>query len=305
MREPIGESQEPKIGESEMQDDLSEVLAEEIENEAEQGLNELEKENTDKKSKWKTVKGEVEVEGKKLEITYREKVIELPKYRQEQTGITRIRRRELLPPLPEGLFLPKDDKKKIIEGKEVEMLSHYSSDKKFDNVYNLLSDGGHPCHGTLVHIMNFMEWRHRDKIEKFKKEGLYFQKIHCQSEEGFSFCADEMYEDKFATPVFVFGNRNSKFLEYLNFVENSPEEEWGIDEISPEIKGDFRRVRNRIKFGPQEIRWPHFGRFKNSKEHQLRWCHAECALVPTKRGLNVLFFETGDEEKDDEKDDEK
>jgi len=29
----------------------------------------------------------------------------------------------------------------------------------------------------------------------------------------------------------------------------------------------------------------------------LRWCHAELALVPAKRGLNVLFFETGDDEK--------
>lgn len=26
----------------------------------------------------------------------------------------------------------------------------------------------------------------------------------------------------------------------------------------------------------------------------LRWCHAEMALVPTKRSLNVLFFEQND-----------
>lgn len=56
-----------------------------------------------KKSKWKEVVGEVEIEGKKVEVKYREKVIELPKHRQEETGIQRIRRRELLPPFPEGL----------------------------------------------------------------------------------------------------------------------------------------------------------------------------------------------------------
>jgi len=30
---------------------------------------------------------------------------------------------------------------------------------------------------------------------------------------------------------------------------------------------------------------------------KLRWCNAEVALIPTKKGLNVLFFETGDEDK--------
>ena len=35
---------------------------------------------------------------------------------------------------------------------------------------------------------------------------------------------------------------------------------------------------------------------KHSDIKPLRWCHAECALVPTKRSLNVLFFETGDED---------
>ena len=32
----------------------------------------------------------------------------------------------------------------------------------------------------------------------------------------------------------------------------------------------------------------------------LRWCHAECALIPTKRSLNILFFETGEEDEEKE-----
>lgn len=39
--------------------------------------------------KWGTVKGEVEIEGKKVEVSYREKIIDLPKHRQEETGIKR------------------------------------------------------------------------------------------------------------------------------------------------------------------------------------------------------------------------
>ena len=64
-----------------------------------------------KSGRWgKPVKGEVEIEGKKVEVSYREKVIELPKHRQEATGIKRIRRRELLPPFPEGLFISNHEK---------------------------------------------------------------------------------------------------------------------------------------------------------------------------------------------------
>ena len=40
--------------------------------------------------------GEFEFDKKKVEVLYREKVIEIPKHRQEETGIARIRRREII-----------------------------------------------------------------------------------------------------------------------------------------------------------------------------------------------------------------
>ena len=85
-----------------------------------------------KSGKWgEPVKGEVEVEGKKVEVSYREKVIELPKHRQEETGIKRIRRRELLLPFPDGLFISHNND---------EHSASCSSDKKFD--WRTDADGG-------------------------------------------------------------------------------------------------------------------------------------------------------------------
>lgn len=266
---------------------LDPKLVEEIEKEAEESLVELEKENTDKKSKWKTVKGEVEIEGKKVEITYREKVIALPKHRQEQTGITRIRRRELLPPLPEGFYIPlsnrvKDAQKKLtyhfaMNQERVEYLAKnnsfpaYSTNNKFGDVYKFLTNSRYPSEETLAHVMNYrlndptlVRQEEFKDIDRFKKEGLYFQEI----EEGKS---GELYFRRgkaiidYGTPLFIFGIMNKKFLEYIKSL--------GMDQ---NILHYDRSLTILLK----------------KRKKPLRWCHAECAIIPTKRGLNVLFFES-------------
>lgn len=248
-----------------------------------------------KSGKWKTEKGEVEIEGKKVEVAYREKVIELTKHRQEESGIQRIRRRELLQPFPDG----------IVEEKEGEKF--FSDDEKFDRTYKFLTDGGYPCEGTWVHTMNYFDpyGIEAADIDKSKREGLYFQEIHCKNKYGFSFWPTRACEltRGFASPVYVFGNTNSAFKEYIRSVLENPEKEWGITkkDIEPETSGELKHLLNRDKLDHYEINLPYFGRFESSKNKPLRWCHAELALMPTKRSLNVLFFETGDEDKVKEK----
>ena len=79
-----------------------------------------------KKGKWSEV-----VKNEKLGISYREKVIQLSKYRQEETGIKKIRRREVLT-YPEGFYE---------SGKKIDK-RNYPSKYRFGSEFNedLLSD---------------------------------------------------------------------------------------------------------------------------------------------------------------------
>lgn len=263
--------------------------------------------------KWKIIKGEFEIKGKKVEVSYREKVIELPKHRQEQTGVKRIRRRELLPPLPEGIcdtsgeyFDPYSKEEKP------QVPAFWNIGRKFENFYRFLTDNNYPSRGTLVHKMEWRNWfdsRSRESLRKHKREGLYFQEI-TPNDRYFYFSPTRAWGvkqggGKFNTPIFVFGNRNKRLVEYIDFViKNRTIEEWDSDfyyEVLEKLKkrdpilDDFANPDSEIKISG-------FGRRKGdlSNKMPLKWCHAELAIVPTKRSLNVLFFETGDEDKKEE-----
>jgi hypothetical protein len=264
-----------------------------------------------KSGKWgKPVKGEVEINGEKVEVSYREKVIELPEHRREETGIQRIRRRELLPPFPEGLYITQAErmaKNPRLRGYNMTeefmnkppYLPIYSSEKKFDEFYKFLSEGEYPCPGTWVHNIDYLEivnntGRPSESIAKFKKEGLYFQKIHNNYE--FDFWTERKFQSQngYTTPIFIFGNKNPNINEYFNSILANPKDE----SVSHNDLKDFLKRSSR---GEEEIRFIGFGDSKKLTKNPIRWCHAECALVPTKRSLNVLFFETGDEDKKEEK----
>lgn len=241
--------------------------------------------------------GEV-VENKELGVRYREKVIELPKSRQEETGIKRIRRRELLPPFPADLY---DDS----GYHEIELSTGirkipqpsflWKSGEKTDSIYHFLTDDGYPSAGTAVHGVNYRENSYvgekaHSGSEEFKKKGLYFQKI---SSPEFWFNGMRMFNNVYNTPVFVFGNKNKMFNEYADSMLSSPD-------VSSNDKIHIGWVRKRnpnLQGGEFQIF--SFGR-KKIKAEPLRWCHAELALVPTKRSLNVLFFETEDESEEKE-----
>lgn len=259
-----------------------------------------------KSGKWKTVKGEVEVEGKKVEVFYREKVIELPKYRQEETGIKRIRRRELLPPFPEGLYLSSDDR--LAEALKVPWMKEgeykdkedgkiwspaYNGDETLDGFYNFLTDGKYPRKGIYVHAINYIDARNKrikkpdingsqnstiPETHKFMQKGLYFQKIR---EVGLSF---DLYPgriyplaNRYINPVFIFDGSKGSPLDKNTYLQ------WYLDRTK-EMGGDVEKSEVNLAIS-------------TNPDKPLRWCHAECALVPTKRSLNVLFFETGDEDK--------
>lgn len=262
---------------------------------------------------WKTVRKEIEIDGEKIEVSYREKNIDLPEYRQEETGIKKIKRRELLPPFPKGLYIPSR------EG-STNYFSYYSAEEKFDEFYRFFTDGGYPCLGTFVHIMNYREkynqtGRVNPDIERFKKEEMYFQKIKA-TYGGQYFYHYRTYSCEYTTPIFVFGNKSRVLNNYIDAILADPSIV-GIDisELSI-LKKDFsltgmsdsdyhkmiraeeimrtinnyKSLRNRKPPEREEISLHNFIEIKDQKG--LRWCNAELAIIPTKRGLNVLFFDS-------------
>lgn len=337
MKEPIGENQEIEIKEAktETQNELQEVLdtdldlkmVEEIKRESEESLEELDQENTDKKHGWgEPVEGEVEIDGEKVKVRYREKVITLPERRRAETGITHIRRRELLPPLPKGLYVSAEERKNETFKKEYvriqnndyknlfeqrEYLPTYSIDKKFKNFYGFLTDGIYPNINSFNHVFNLMGDyypaepygnQQRHNIDSFIAENLYFQKIRSSEEnrhfkigggEGsglwFSNNNDGPWHKFFTTPIFFFNFKtNRKFIKYA-------------EDIRDRI---FGKNREYVNYDKHKYRYRNFVDqlggvplpiINDVSQNPLRWCNADCALIPTKRGLNVLFFETGDE----------
>jgi|GEM_PF-5904657 len=352
MKETISENQEIKIKESkpEMQSESLEVLdtnldpelIEEIQKNAESSLEDLDKEDIDKKKGWgEPVEGEVEIDGEKVKVRYREKLITLPKHRQEQTGIKQIRRRELLPPLPEinyeaEYFSPDSQpiSEKIFtsekDKKEHDRTVGGSAVRKFDATYNFLTNGRFPSRGVFIHMFNYLPNNDpEENANRFKKEGLYFQEVFPEKSKFVTyydrarstisishkknpretgrqdnlstydlFCSQgRPMRSHYIDPIFIFGNKNSAFTDYIDSVFNNNEtlqmlkNEDGSQESYQYNCLKYLREDKPVTNGNKDL-FLRCIRHPNIKP--LRWCHAECALIPTKRGLNVLFFETGD-----------
>ena len=281
---------------------LSAEQVEEIEKEAEESLEELDKENTDKKHGWgEPVEGEVEIDGEIVKVRYREKVITLPEHRRKETGITRIRRRELLPPLPKGLYLTPEDRialsknkgewyvekeaKDDSEGKKY--LPAYNGAEKFDDVYKLLTNRVYPNPENYAHIVHYIHTYYKsdrknmmtEKMKSFLENGFYFQKIDKNIGMSFDLYPGHMYQSEYANPVFIFDGREGSALDIKANLRK--------EEAYLETHGLVKK--HEIHINPNEHGSP------------LRFCDAKCALIPTKRGLNVLFFETGNEDEKDDK----
>jgi hypothetical protein len=183
----------------------------------------------------------------------------------------------------------------------------------------------------LVHHLEWTNWYKKEVnygIHKHKEESLYFQKIDNEN-RNFYFSpirkwgsAGEGSSGKFNTPFFVFGNKNKRLVEYVDSIlklegkemkkwsryankEALKEGEWNRDYGDPDFNFYDYDILKKLKtretisgnFGDDEVRTSLFGNPAIGIKKPLRWCHAELEIVPTRRSLNVLFFETGEEEK--------
>ena len=187
-------------------------------------------------------------------------------------------------------------------------------------------------------------------IQRFKEQGLYFQKIFAQ-EFGrptprvalYNFdektkkiskrinldLGQKVPEDKVGvfklycwpkvawhreaieTPVFIFGNRNEVFNNYIDSISGNKIKE---DKIKPdEATVNGLKILREGKDVNSEV-YTNDGRIYHENGERewdipcirypgiapIRWCHAELALVPTKKSLNILFFEIGEPKETEE-----
>jgi len=285
-----------------------------------------------KSGKWNEV-----VEDKELGVSYREKVITLPKHRQEETDINHIIRREVLT-YPRNFYTSEDQSDSGI--------AYYSGEEKFDDVYRFLTNERFPSPDVWVHIFSGGEKDPKSYVSEFKKERLYFQEViftHIghealntfeRTEEGIKrqdphylydkhgnpkqipknqlalsklwLQVGEMYFRKhYNTPVFVFSNKNEIFNQYVDTVLANPEAMEMIYNATRNPDPSFRKF---VKHNLDNLQSFRKGNSVDSPVQwiqcvrhpdikPLRWCHSELALVPTKRNLNVLFFKSGGEDK--------
>lgn len=308
-------------------------------------------ETNDQIGRWSEV-----IEDKVLGVSYREKIIELPKHRQEETGVKRIRRRELLLPFPIGLYVSPSEKKNrdiqhVLNSDENEFekenqiqkiknkgeylpsyrspltgvdedqskaIEQYKSGiSVLDNpgadilkgivdyekrpatlkkVYEFLTDRMYPSNDAWVHQFEYslaecpiknneLPKHKKETVDLFTKEGMYFQKVsdlnnkegverrkgtkHLYLVHGNENNRGKMWSGTYTTPVFIFGTKNKIFNELIKDHSQILGRHPVADEIIVDLPKDSSEFNN-----------------------SLRWCHSELALIPTKRSLNVLFFET-------------
>lgn len=309
-----------------------------------------------KKSRWGKV-----IENKELGISYREKVIELPKHRQEETGIKRIRRRELL-------NYPNKDRKEepgitypnrffyrkgpdyTPDGYKISYAHDHDGYLICQNeeIVKCLTDGRLPSEYVVTHKINASvnPKTKKPNLEIFKSELLYFQSIRPRHKGAYtpwygtgsynsdtgkidfdkkaseSFQEGDVYftaiwigenfawlfGDPLDSPIFAFGNKNKAFVEYARAVldrrkfilDHNPNEWIPALDYTETLENILNGKRIKMGGNYKETRMP---AIKYPGIKPLRWCHAELAVIPTQRSLNILFFETGEgEEKSEEKD---
>lgn len=327
------------------------------------------------------VETEIEVEGKKEKVRYREKVIELPKHRQQETGIKRIRRREILE-MPDNIK-PRGDANWWARGYD---FSHTENGHtKNWEFLRYLTDGRFPSlqvwNHTLMGDLKGNEKLFYELAETHGKELVYFQDVapldvgndesrkvykrwtYLENHGGVLEKIDipttdeerkkaisyynmsvgvESWLDPLQTPVYVFGNRNKAFVNYIESILQNSEIKAALAASWPRGWKEHFEESDLTALNQEQIDyWTNFGYFGKNEQKQgeifsldghseyfdclryliegrkikhlmghpyipivrhpdipkFRWCHAELALVPTKRSLNVLFFETGDEDK--------
>lgn len=288
-----------------------------------------------------------------LGFSYHETITDLPDHRVKETGINRIRRRELLT-VPDFI---KDSHEGEIYYK---VQPHGAPDDRIDFFYDKITDGKFPSARVWDHVLNADTYNTEEKIADHIREGIYFQRIYIgdthtittkteKAKTGIfnldTMSGESVFNSNIRTPVYFFGNENKNFTDYIRAIlqnkytqEQLIDSEWKdepLDLIKPDdldwaaAVDDYElSYLGNEQEGLQERRQNyhdrniHFIRGKKIAKNidflrklidgvpiitkdayrqipivqhpdilPLQWCHAEMALVPTKRSLNVLFFE--------------
>lgn len=311
------------------------------------------------------------IENNDLDIVYTEKVIELPKHRQEEMGISRIRRRTVsqIPEYFRDLFSQKDS----------------GSNRDYEKIrqcIEYLTEGRFPSFHTWNHTFSGDQRIEEDTTSQFVDEGLYFQEVRWEKDLGAGEIhrGDRYHEFKDGSvfdlsvlenepwgsaweqgmPVFAFGAQNKAFVDYVGEITTNPEVmemlkksgwnferdfevldkskscenkkeillrngrgsggRWLDDILNRNLDMDIIMANNDptssyeeknvkiLKMLTQDdvqgngftvANWemapvgyhPHIPIVKHPSIKPFRWCFAEVAVIPTRKGLNVLFFE--------------
>ncbi len=128
------------------------------------------------------------IENKELGISYRDTDIWLPYHRQVETGIKRIRRRELLK-IPNDIYINIDKKHKGFHRFNKERIL-YSTDPKFDQFYLSITDGLYPTEHRATHTVSWDVATYTQRatgLNIFLRDQCYFQKIMPKFIPAYSF----------------------------------------------------------------------------------------------------------------------
>lgn len=157
-------------------------------------------------------------------MSYRETIINLPEHRARETGIDRIRRRELLT-VPDHI--------KNINKEGETSYKTADSDSRVDAFYEKLTDGKFPSARVWDHVLNADTYNEEGKLADHIKEGIYFQRIYIgdthtitrkieKTKTGIfnldTVSGESMFNSDIKTPVYFFGNDNKNFTEYIKII---------------------------------------------------------------------------------------
>ena len=300
-------------------------------------------------------------------MSYRETIFNLPEHRAKETGITRIRRREVLT-VPEAGIV-RDESGEIRYYRTWKNIDYENEPLPF---YKKLTDGKYPNPRLWNHTVNVNTESTKEKLEEHIREGIYLQKIYIGDKSSITtrlekdktgyfalpnVPGDTTWANRVDTPIYFFGNQNPNLVEYLKSILASPialemlkkdgwidepldpnlispsDPTYGEGKYHPKVYKDFRQNPKKAKiieqFKTDNVHFYKDGQSQDETDEviynidtlrkfiagvpiwirdvhrkipivqhpdikPLRWCHAEMAIVPTKKGLNVLFFETED-----------
>lgn len=169
------------------------------------------------------------IENEQLGVSFEETMIELPQYRQEETGIKRIIKRSLV------------KSPDFFNGNSQDVGYEYSDKTK--EIWNFITDNKISQGTKLGHVVAWHattdneEKRERGvkQLDQHIQDGFYFGKVlpenisdygkdfdkNIEVSDLFTTVGDYVWTDRISTPVYFFGTENVAFRDYLKSILNN------------------------------------------------------------------------------------